>query len=88
MSRSALLNRLAQARRDIAMGEENTARLREIIARLESGGRDSSTAKELLARFEELQKLPIADRNRLEKELAACGTRPNHPRTPRLVRAG
>jgi hypothetical protein len=70
MNRSALLERLAQACRHIAMGEQNIARLREIIARLERGGHDSSTAKELLARFEELQKLPIADRDRLEKELA------------------
>jgi hypothetical protein len=88
MKCSALRKRLAQACRHIAMGEENIARLREIIAGLERGGHDSSTAKELLARFEELQKLPIADRNRLEKELAACGMRPNHLRTPRLVRAG
>jgi hypothetical protein len=52
------------------MGEQTIARLREIIARLERGGHDSSAAKELLARFEELQKLPMADRDRLEKELA------------------
>ncbi len=70
MNRSALLERLAQACRDIAMGEQTIVRLREIIARLERGGHNSSTAKELLARFEELQKSPIADRDRLEKELA------------------
>jgi exonuclease VII small subunit len=70
MNRRALLERLAQACRHIVVGEENIARLREIIARLERGGHDSSAAKELLARFEELQKLAIADRDRLEKELA------------------
>jgi hypothetical protein len=70
MNRSALLEHLAQACRQITMGEQNIARLREIIARLERGGHDSSSAKELLARFEELQKSPIADRDRLEKELA------------------
>jgi hypothetical protein len=70
MNRSALLERLAHACRDIAIGEQNIVRLREIIARLERDGHDSSTAKELLARFEELQQRPIADRDRLEKELA------------------
>jgi hypothetical protein len=70
MNRSVLQERLNRVRRHIAMGEENLARLREIIARLERSGHDSSAARELLARFEELQKLPVADRDRLEMELA------------------
>jgi hypothetical protein len=70
MKRSALLDRLAQARRHVAMGEENIARLHEIIARLERGGHDSCLAKQLIARFKEIQQLHIAERDRLEGELA------------------
>ncbi len=66
----ALLKRLARARRHIAMGEENIARLQDIIGRLERGGHDSSVANELLARFERLQELQVADRDRLERLLA------------------
>ncbi len=68
-SHGALLDRLAQARRHIAVGAENIARLQEIIGQLDHGGHDSSVAKELLVRFEGLQELHVADRDRLEKEL-------------------
>jgi hypothetical protein len=68
MDRSTVL--LEMARHHVAMGEENIARLREIIARLERGGHDTSTTTELLARFEEIQRLHLADRDRLENELA------------------
>ncbi len=70
MRRNAILERISMARRHVAMGEENIARLREIIARLERGGHDSAQARGLLARFEEIQQLHIADRDRLERELA------------------
>jgi hypothetical protein len=70
MDRSTVLKHLEMARRHVAMGEENIARLREIIARLERGGHDTSTTTELLARFEEIQRLHLADRDRLENELA------------------
>jgi hypothetical protein len=71
MKRNALRDRLALAHHHIAMGEENIARMRDIIARLERGGHDSCLARQLLTRFEELQALHIADRIRLEKELAS-----------------
>jgi hypothetical protein len=70
MKRSALLDRLAQTYRHVAIGEENIGRLREIVARLERGGHDSWLAKQLLARFEEIQQLYVYDRDRLENELA------------------
>jgi hypothetical protein len=40
------------------------------VVELELGGHVSLDAKRLLAQFEELQKLHIADRDRLEVELA------------------
>jgi hypothetical protein len=70
MNRGALLQRLAQARRHIAIGEDNIVRLHDIIGGLERGGRDSSVARELLARFEKLQKLHVNDCGRLENQLA------------------
>jgi hypothetical protein len=70
MDRNMILEHLEQARRHVVLGERHIARQREIIAELEGDDRDSWRARVLLATFEDLQKLHIADRNRLETELA------------------
>jgi hypothetical protein len=57
---------LAMVRRHVARG----ARQREIIARLERAGCDTSDAERLLLQFEELQSIHIEDRERLEKKLS------------------
>jgi arginine repressor len=71
IDRFTLEQHLAQAREHIAIGEKNIARQTEIVADLERDGHDVTAARQLLAQFEELQALHIADRNRLEKELAS-----------------
>src|SRR5262249_8037332 len=70
MDRSTILEHLSAARRHVATGERNIARQRQGVTELERGGHVSLDAKQLLARFEELQKLYISDRDRLETELA------------------
>jgi PAS domain S-box-containing protein len=69
MDHAAILKRLSAARRHIRTGERNIARQRKIVAELETGGHVSVDAKRLLAQFEELQELHIADRDRLEMQL-------------------
>ena len=58
------------ARRHIATGARNIDRQRELVALLERDGHGSQDAKRLLALFEELQKLHITGRDRLEKQIA------------------
>jgi hypothetical protein len=70
MDRAATLELLEMVRRHLATGERLVARQHEIVAELERGDHDSSYAKAVLASFKETQKLHIADRDRLEKELA------------------
>jgi len=69
--RTTLLKKFSMARRHVATGEQNVARQREIVARLERGGHNSLVAKSLLASFEELQNMHIAHRDRLEKALGS-----------------
>ncbi len=70
MDRKLLMDHLAQCRRHVAMGEQHIDSQRELVSKIERDGRDSTEARRLLATFEELQDLHIADRDRLEKELA------------------
>ncbi len=69
MARAALLVLAELAGRHVAQGEQLIARQQEIVAELESGGQDASGAKQLLASFQGILQLHIADRDRLEKEL-------------------
>lgn len=70
MDRTVILEHLAQARRHVVQGERHIARQREIVAELERKGQDALAARDLLDSFEALQVLHIADRDRLEEELA------------------
>jgi ATP-dependent protease HslVU (ClpYQ) peptidase subunit len=67
MDQFLLKKHLAQAESHVAQGERQIARQKQIIATLEG---DVAHARELLAKFEEVQALHVADRDRLEKELA------------------
>jgi hypothetical protein len=60
---------LAQAERYVSQGGRHIMHQMEFIAELESGGHDTTQAKNLLKLFEELQTSHIADRDRLQKEL-------------------
>jgi PAS domain S-box-containing protein len=70
MDYTTILEHLSTARRHVWTGERNIARQRRVVAELERDDHFSLEAKRLLAQFEELQKLQIADRDRLEEELA------------------
>jgi hypothetical protein len=65
-----ILEHLEQARRHIALSERHIARQREIITELIRGGYDPFHSRQLLASFEELQRLHIAELDRIETELA------------------
>jgi hypothetical protein len=64
-----LEQRLAQAEGHMAMSERHIASQRKFATGLLRDGHDASQALALLLRFEELQQLHIADRDRLRGEL-------------------
>ena len=66
-----LLKHLAQAKKHVAMAERNLAQQRSIVADFERDGQDSTEAKKLLARFEEVHRLHVASMERIRRELAA-----------------
>jgi hypothetical protein len=61
---------LAMAQEHIAMDERDIARQRELVKKLEPYGPVSEQAKALLAQFEALHAMHIADRDRLKQELS------------------
>jgi hypothetical protein len=67
--RETLERCLAQAEEYMAMSSVHIARQREFSAGLLRDGHDASQALALLSRFEELQQLHVADRDRLRGEL-------------------
>ena len=71
MDRAMLKQHLAQAEGHIALGERHIVRQRKLVAELEQKGCDTAEAKRLLASFEELQAMHIADRDRLRRQLKA-----------------
>lgn len=70
LHRAALERRLAEAEKHILAGERHLTRQREIVAELERDGHDIGEAQKLLASFEGLQEMHVADRDRLRKKLA------------------
>jgi GAF domain-containing protein len=81
MERDRLEKWLTQAERHVALGEQHIARQHDIIARLGQSGDALKTARELLAQFQNSQKLHIGERDRLRLELSrlACGTSERQP---------
>jgi hypothetical protein len=70
MDLNTTLEHLELARQHIAQSERHIAYQREIIDERERDGHDAAKPRQLLYQMEELYKLQIADRDRLEKELA------------------
>jgi hypothetical protein len=64
---------VAEAEKHVRIGERNIARQRELISRLERDGHDSAEARKLLAKFEELQAMYLAERDRLWRDIAEHG---------------
>ncbi len=71
VDRAMVERHLAQAERHVAEGERHIARQRQIVVELESDGHDLEAARDLLAQFETMQAMHVADRDRLRGELAA-----------------
>jgi hypothetical protein len=69
INRDTLEQRLAHAEGDVAMSKRHIASQRAFADGLLRDGHDASQALALLLRFEELQQLHIADRDRLRGEL-------------------
>ena len=73
MRTATILEHLALAREHVARGEGIIERQRTVIGILERDGRSGlvmSQARALLSEFESIQAMHIADRDRLERELA------------------
>ncbi len=62
---------LAQIETRVAVGEQLIASQRDYVASLERMGRDPTQAKTLLEVFIELQRMHVADRDRLCDQLDA-----------------
>lgn len=71
MDRVRVKEQLEQARYRVAEGKQHIARQRKLVAELELDGHEATHAREILDRFEDLQRLHIQDRDRLEQELAS-----------------
>lgn len=72
MSRDQVAADLRQAQRRVAEGEQIVVRQQNIIAKLEAEGRPTTDARELLKTYEVLQRLYVADRDRLIVNLRAA----------------
>jgi hypothetical protein len=70
MDRHLALQHLAQAQRHVTDGERYIHNQRRIIAQVEQRGDDPAESKRLLALFEVVQKMHVADRDRLADECA------------------
>ena len=71
MDRVMWEDHLALAERHVALGAEHVAHQHQIIADLERSGHDATDARLFLAQLQDLQKLHLAHRDRLLKELGA-----------------
>jgi hypothetical protein len=70
MGRAIIAEHLAQAEEHVVSGDRAIIRQRELILDLEREGHEPGEARRLLVTFEEVQKLHVADRERLLTELA------------------
>ena len=70
--RAKLEHRLALAERHVQVGESQLAKQRELVAQLERSGYETRSPCATLKQFEELQKLHLADLEKLRNELALC----------------
>ena len=70
MDRQLILIHLAAASRHAADDEKHVANQRALVERMKSKNQDFSVAEQVLRDFEHSLAMHIADRNRLEKQLA------------------
>jgi hypothetical protein len=70
MDKTMILDHLALAERHVTEGLGRIARQKQVIINLMDGGHDTTVARSLLATFEDVLEMHIADRDRLKKELA------------------
>ena len=73
MDHTRLCDRLADANRRVAEGEEHIKRQRDRIVELRGSGRSTLVAGIFLAALEKYQSLRVADRNKLEALLEKLG---------------
>jgi hypothetical protein len=73
MDRAAWEEHLAQIEWHVIEAEKRVARQREIIAELERDGRRTTVARGLLAAYERLLAMHLADRQQLRKQLGLSG---------------
>lgn len=71
MDKDLIIRHLLIARRHVERGHRHIAKLEQIITKLEARGLDSSSTRNLLALFEDTQKLHVAHCTRLEAALKA-----------------
>jgi hypothetical protein len=71
MDQKLIAKHLSDAERQVSMGRIVIVRQREIVYRLERDGHFAGEAKRLLATSEKLQKMHMADRDRLLRKLAS-----------------
>ena len=71
MDRTLLLERIALAEENVAVGERSIFNQRQIVKELKRGGHDSAAAQDLLEQYLDIQLLHVADLERLREELAA-----------------
>jgi len=74
--RAILVELVARAERHVAQDEEHLERQRRVVAERQRQGLDDNEAKDLLIRFEQLQTMHVAGRDRLRKELGLPACRP------------
>ena len=70
MDRALLAQFLAKAEEHIAKSQERVRRQQQLVADLDRDGHDTVLARQVLAQFEELLSLQLADRDRLAEELS------------------
>ena len=66
-----LENHLRKAKAHAALGKESIGRQKALIEELKRDGHDTALALELLATFEQLQAMNVADVERIEHEIAS-----------------
>jgi hypothetical protein len=64
---------LQKALQHVIVGKRLIDKQRNIVATLEACGRPTRTARKLLGKFEAIQAMHVADRDRLIDELTRCG---------------
>jgi hypothetical protein len=70
MNRSATWKYLSRANQSLVDTEQQISWQRQLIFQLEAQGKDASKARDVLSRFEAMQKLRLAKRDRLLDELS------------------